>query len=158
MSNYEVSTTGGVRHWIFPTAMLTRNGNVSGADIVPGDAVMVNVHDKSAGVLDMSPLYANDLTGTVLAVDGDYAVVDITSRAIYRHAVLGEGANGNTDLDVGMPVYFDWDNYRLVCHDVPPGEADKSPLFGWVVAVDEADAATFPKGSGAVTIVAVMQK
>lgn len=96
--DYEVSSTGAVRHWEIPYARLEH--------VTP-------VPSEAAAVLSLLP--GTQLTGTILSIDATRAVatIDFTCSMVYRHMVrnvltynVGAEATWGV-INIGDPVYYD---------------------------------------------------
>jgi len=160
-STYECSSEGAVRHWEFLMARLL---NTTPTPTQPACVT--------------SLLLGTNVTGTVLTTDAARltAILDVTHSMVYKHnlrntltynpgvAELTWGA-----VNIGDPVYYD--PSVLVYNAGSDCYLSKSPLntagtanilFGFVVAIDNVDAALFPKAptAAATTLAncAIMQR
>lgn len=161
-NGYEVASEGAVRHWEFPYS--APSIRLSNAAPTPTQPAMV-----------LSAVPGTNITGTVLVTDPNstpnIAVVDVTHGMVYRHnirnvttyamgaesvwAAINEGDTVYYDDSGTMPAdYF----LSLAANDVG---GVPNPVFGHVVAANEAERALFPLG-GAVAAslpnVSVMQE
>jgi hypothetical protein len=156
--NYEVSSSGAVRHWEIPFASLE--------DVTPTVSFPAAVNSLLPGT---------QLTGTILVVDAadSMAVIDFTCSMVYLHTVknvLTYAANVEATwgpINIGDPVYYDGSATMIAGEYLSTSPLDNlgvaNPLFGHVVPAPagwDTDAATFPHGAALVASshdLAVMQ-
>lgn len=149
-NDYEVSSEGAVRHWVIPILRL--------ADATP-------TATNPACVLSDTP--GTNLTGTVLKVDGDIAVIDFTSSMVYRQDVrnvktYAAAAEATFEaIDVGDPIFYDISATMPVGVYLSTSPLDatgaKNPLFGFRVPENDADTAAKGAGTASTQRCAVMQ-
>lgn len=159
---YECASEGAVRHWEVPFLRLL---NAAPTPTQPAQ-VIVPAAER---------VLRHAATGTVLITDTVHApsvaVIDFTRGAVYKHLVrnvltyVGAAENTWGALNIGDPVYYD--NSATMPADyflstAPANAAGlNNVLFGFIVAIDAADAALYPK-AGAVAAslvdVAIMQR
>lgn len=138
--DYEVSSEGAVRHWDIPYARLE--------DATPTPS-------NPAAVLSVTP--GTQLCGTILTVDAvaSIAVIDFTCSMVYRQAVrnvltynVGAEATWGA-INIGDPIYYDRSATMPAGVYLSTSPLDvlgaANPLFGYVMAWDDADIASFPK-------------
>lgn len=144
-SDYEVSSEGAVRHWEIPYARLQ--------DATPTPTMAARVTARVEGA---------QLCGTILTVDAgtSMAMIDFTPSMVYRHDVRtvltyggGPAEASWGALNIGDTVYYD-DTACMpagVVLSTSPldGGGNANPIFGWIVASDDTNAALFPLAAGA---------
>ncbi len=159
-ADYEVSSEGCVRHWEIPYARME--------DATPTVTFPACVVDDVA-----APGTGTQLCGTILSIDAvnSVATVDFTCGMVYRHAIrnvatyAGNVENTWAAYQFGAPVYYDRSATMPATSHLSLSPLDNNgvanPLFGFIVAWDDADMAAYPKGAAGVaatTDCAVMQR
>jgi hypothetical protein len=160
---YEGSSEGAVRHWEIP---FTRLNNAVAPTPTQPAYVTVPAAERAL---------RHGATGTILSTDTTHvpsvAVIDFTRGAVYKHNVrnvLTYGGQAEASwgaLNVGDPVYYD-DSATMpadyfLSKSPSNGAGLVNPLFGFIVAIDDVDAALYPKAgavAASLTNVAVIQR
>ena len=149
--DYEVSSEGAVRHWEIPKSRLVNNATVTATD-------PTQVTSRIAGTA---------LTGTVLVLVNDMAVVDFTHSMVYKHKVrnvrtyhsAAEATFGT--IAIGDPIYFD------ASATMPTGaflstsplnvSGGANALFGYRVPANDDDVAATATATVATETIAILQ-
>ncbi len=139
---YEGSSVSAVRRWEIPLSRLENQ--------TPTVTEAAAVVSRVAGT---------QLTGTVLTVDADVAVIDFTKTMVYQHSVRNVLTYSNGEeatfgaINIGDPVFYDRSTTMPSGVYLSTSPLDNTgaanPLFGYVVAKD-APNDVFPKGADGV--------
>jgi sRNA-binding regulator protein Hfq len=149
--DYEVSSEGAVRKWDVPVNRLE-------------NAATVNFTDATALV---SRINGTQMTGTLITMDGDMAIVDFTHSMVYKHAVRnirtyydGSAATFGV-IAIGDPIFYDRSATMPagVYLSTSPLDVDgnANPLFVFRVPANDADVAATSAAGASTEVIAVMQ-
>ena len=158
--DYQEASPGAERHWEIPWDRQE--------DQAPVETQPTAVLSDTAGEQMCGTILTNVATG---AVATSMSVIDFTCSMVYRQPVAnaitwdGDTSNAWRGMEIGDFVYYDRGAGAIaipVKLTISPLDSagGNNPKFGYIVPWDDADAATFPKGTNAVESVhdcAIMQ-
>ncbi len=149
-SDYEVSSEAAIRHWEAPVARLE---NTTPTPTQPAAL--------------RSRINGTQLTGTVLVVDGDMAVIDFTHSMVYKHKVRNVRTYYDSVaatwgvINIGDPIFYDRSATMPADVFLSTSPLDQNgndnPLFGFRVPANDDDTAATSTATASTEEFAVMQ-